>query len=198
MRVVLNVWLFDDGVLFIVRVILGVLVRLWDVVVERWESWGIRARYIWPQPPVSHWLHTLEDWVAFVDEGRSVGILVAHLNDDLSVDFFLLFEIRVIAFQVVQSAGSTLEIRGILLNLVLVVVDVTRVLFNVRGVLVAEGLCVLDSVLEVRSGESQGFSGNEHVGCLGNLELVVLGSEESLSIFEAFNLLGEVWREKRS
>jgi hypothetical protein len=68
-RVVLHVRLFDDWVLIIVRVILGVLVRLWDVVVEWWKSWGIRARYIWPQPPVSHWLHILEDWVALVDEG---------------------------------------------------------------------------------------------------------------------------------
>ena len=123
---------------------------------------------------------------------------MAHLDNDLTVNLFLLFEIGVIVFQVVQSAGSTLKISSVLLNLGLVVVDVTRVLFNVRGVLVAEGLCVLDSVLEVRSGESQGFSGNEHVGCLGNLKLVVLGSEEGLSIFEAFNLLGEVWREERS
>ena len=119
---------------------------------------------------------------------------MAHLDNDLTVNLFLLFEIGVIVFQIVQSTGSTLKISSVLLNLGLVVVDVTRVLFNVRGVLVAKGLCILDSVLEVRSGESQSFGGNEHVGCLGNLKLVVLGSEEGLSIFEAFNLLGEVWR----
>ena len=123
---------------------------------------------------------------------------MAHLDNDLTVNLFLLFEIGVIVFQVVQSAGSTLKISSVLLNLGLVVVDVTRVLFNVRGVLVAKGLCVFDSVLEVCSGESQSFGGNEHVGCLGNLKLVVLGSEECLSVFEAFYLLGEVWREQRS
>ena len=147
---------------------------------------------------MSHWLQILEDRIALVNESRGISVLMAHLDDDCAVNVFLLFEIRVIVFQVVQSVGSTLEISGVLLNLGLVVIDVTRVLFNVRGVLVAKGLCILDSVLEIRSGESQSFGGNEHVGCLGNLKLVVLGSEEGLSIFEAFDLLGKVWREERS
>ena len=123
---------------------------------------------------------------------------MAHLNDDLAVNLLLLFEIGVVVLQVVQSVSSALEISGVLLNLVLVVVDIAGVLFNVRGVLVAKGLCVLDSVLEVCSRKSQSFGGNEHVGCLSNLKLVVLGSEECLSVFEAFYLLGEVWREQRS
>lgn len=68
-RVVLHVRLFDDGVLVIIRVILGVLVRLWDMVVEGRECWGIWAAHVWPEPPVSHWLLILEDWIALVNEG---------------------------------------------------------------------------------------------------------------------------------
>lgn len=68
LRVLLNVRLFDDWVLIIVRVVLSVLVRLWNMVVERWESWGIWAGYVWPQPSVRHWLQIFEDGVALVDE----------------------------------------------------------------------------------------------------------------------------------
>ena len=81
----------------------------------------------------------------------------------------------------------------VLRDLVLVILNVTGVLINVRGVLVTKGLCVLNSVLEVSSGESEGLGGNQHVGCLSDLELVVLSAEESFSVFESLNLLGEAW-----
>ena len=98
-RVVLHVRLFDDGVLVIVRVILGVLVRLRDMVVEGRECRGIWAAHVWPEPPVSHWLLILEDWIALVNEGRGICILVAHLDDDLTVNVFLVVQVGVSLFK---------------------------------------------------------------------------------------------------
>ena len=198
MRIGLHAWLFDALVLVIIRVILSVLVRLGDMVVEGWKTWGVWARCIRPNPPVSHWLQILEDWVALVNEGGGIGILVAHLNNDLTVDLLLALEVIVSLFERFESIGGALKVTCVLLNLSLVVIDVTCVLFNVGGVLIAKGLGVLNSVLEVRSGKSEGFSGDEHVGGLSNLVLIVLSSEESLSVFETFNLLCEVWRQQRS
>ena len=67
-RIVLHVRLLDDGVLIIVRVVLGVLVAFRDVVVEGWESWSSWAANVWPLPSVCHWLLILEDWVALINE----------------------------------------------------------------------------------------------------------------------------------
>ena len=68
-RIVLDVRLFDDGILVIIRVILGVLVRLWNMIVEGWECCVRLALNVWPEPSVSHWLQILEDWVTLVNEG---------------------------------------------------------------------------------------------------------------------------------
>ena len=189
----LDGWLNDFWVLFIVRVTLGVLIRLGDVVVERWEFWAWGARLIWPVPSVCHWLHTFKNWPALVNESGGIGVLVAHLNDDCSVNILVFFKRRVARFQIVKSIGGLLEVPLVLFDLILVILDVTGVLINVRGVLVAESLGVLNSVLEVGSGESESFGSNQHVGGLGNLELVVLCAEESFSVLESLNLLGEAW-----
>ena len=85
-----------------------------------------------------------------------------------------------------------------MLNLSLVVINVASIFFNIRLILVAKGLSVLNSVLEVSSGKSESFSSDEHVGSLSNLKLIVLSSEESISVLEALNLLREIWSKERS
>ena len=79
----------------------------------------------------------------------------------------------------------------------MVVVNIASVFFDIRLILVTEGLSVLNSVLQVCGGESEGLSSNKHIGGLGNLKLVVLSSKESVSVLEARNLLGEVWSKER-
>ena len=83
------------------------------------------------------------------------------------------------------------ELMGVLLDLSSVVIDIGRVFVNVGGILVAKSLGVFNSVLEVSRGESEGLSGDEHVCGLGNLKLVVLSSEESLSVFKVVDLVRE-------
>ena len=85
-----------------------------------------------------------------------------------------------------------------MLDLSLVVINVASIFFNIRLVLVAKGLSVLISVLEVSSGKSESFGSDEHVGGLSNLKLIVLSSEESISVLEALNLLREIWSKERS
>ena len=85
-----------------------------------------------------------------------------------------------------------------MLDLSLVVINVASIFFNIRLVLVAKGLSVLNSVLEVSSGKSESFGSDEHVGGLSNLKLIVLSSEESISVLEALNLLREIWSKERS
>ena len=118
---------------------------------------------------------------------------MAHLNNDSAINVLFTLEIRVIMFQVIESFSCLFKGPSILLNLVLVVIDVTLVLINIRGVLVAKSLCILNSVLQVGGGQTKGFGGNEHIGSLGNLELVILGAEESISIFEIANLFTETF-----
>lgn len=188
----LHGWLNDVWVLLIVRIALGVLVGLGNVVVERRKVWAVWAGILRPVPSVRHRVHIFENGPALVNEGGGIGVLVAHLNDDSAVNVLVGLEAIVVALQIGKSVSGLFEVPLVLLDLSLVVLDVTGVLINVRGILVAEGLSVLNSVLEIGSGQSQGLGGNEHVGGLGNLELVVLSSEEGLSVLETFHLLGEV------
>ena len=145
-----------------------------------------------------HWVHVFENGIALVNEGGGIGVLVAHLDDDGSVNVLLLLKAGVAGLEVIESLGGLLESPLVGIDLVLVVSDVRRVLINIRSVLVAEGLSVLDSVLEVGSGESESLGGDQHVGGLGDLELVVLSAEEGISVLELLNLRFEVWKGKVS
>ena len=71
------------------------------------------------------------------------------------------------------------------MNLSLIVVNIASVFFDVRLILVTKGLSIFNSVLQVCSGESEGLGSNKHISGLGNLELVVLSSKESVSVLEA-------------
>ena len=118
---------------------------------------------------------------------------MAHLNNNSAINVLFTLEVGIIMFQVVESFSCLLKGPSILLNLVLVVIDVTLVLINIRGVLVAKSLCVLNSVLQVGGRQTKGFGGNEHVGSLGNLELIILSAKESISILEIGNLISETF-----
>ena len=190
--VVLYAWLIDGLVWLIIRVSLGVLVGFGDVVSEWGKIWAVSAVCLWPVPSVWHWLHVFEDGPALINEGGGIGVLMAHLDDDSTVDVLLIFEIIIGVFEVVESPGGLFEVCSVVFDLLLVVVDVASVLRNVGGILVAEGLSVLNSVLEVGSGESESFSGNEHVGGLSNLELVVLSTEKLVSHVVLLDLVTEV------
>ena len=122
---------------------------------------------------------------------------MAHLLDDSTVDCLLVVQMVVALLKRVKSIGSKLKSLGILLDLALVVVDVTCVFLNVGLVLVTESLSILNSVLEISSGESEGLCCNEHIGGLSNLKLVVLSSEQGVLHLEALHLLREFGSEKR-
>ena len=102
---------------------------------------------------------------------------MAHLDNNSTIFVFLVLKVGVIVFEVIKSLSSLLKIPSVLLDLLHVVVNIASVFIDIGGILVTECLCIFNSVLEVRGGESKGFCGNKHVGGLRNLELVVLCSE---------------------
>ena len=116
---------------------------------------------------------------------------MAHLNNNSAINVLFTLEVGIIMFQVVESFSCLLKGPSILLNLVLVVIDVTLVLINIRGVLVAKSLCVLNSVLQVGGRQTKGFGGNEHVGSLGNLELVTVFTEQGSICVEGFDSISD-------
>ena len=117
---------------------------------------------------------------------------MTHLDDDSSVNVLFILELGILRFKVVKPVSGVLKVPPVLVDLLLVVVDITGVLIDIRSVLVAEGLSILDSVLEVCGGKSERFGGDQHVGGLGDLELVVLSAKESLSVLKVLNLVSEV------
>ena len=123
--------------------------------------------------------------------------MVAHFDNDSSVDDFLSFEGVVAFVESDESLLVRLEPEDVGGDLVLVVLDVTSVLGDFGLVLIAEGLSVDNSVLEVGSRKSESLGRNEHVGCLGDLKLEVFSSEESLvgvTEVEAVDLVREAWK----
>ena len=123
---------------------------------------------------------------------------MAHLNNNSTVDVFLVIQLVVTFFERVKSVSSSLKGFSILLDLSLVVINVASIFFNIRLILVAKCLSVLNSVLEVSGGKSESFGSDKHVGGLCNLKLIVLSSEKSVSVLEALNLLRESWGKERS
>ena len=62
--------------------------------------------------------------------------------------------------------------------------------------MLTESLCVDNSVLEVGSRKSERLGRNEHIGCLGDLELEVLPAEEDLvgvGDVKISDLVSEAW-----
>ena len=181
-----HAWLWDVRVLKIIVVTLSVFVPLRNVVVERWKVCRCCTSLLWPLPSVVHWgLEIFKNREALIHKGRCVGILMAHLHDNSTVDVFLVVQVVITFLEGVKSVGSSFKSLCVILNLSLVVVNIACIFFNIRLVLVTEGLGVLNSVLQVCSGESEGLSSDKHIGGLGNLELVVLSSKESVSVLEA-------------
>ena len=173
-------------VLKIIVVTLSVFCPLGDVVVERWKVCRCSTSFLWPLPSVVHWgLEVFKNWEALIHKGGCVGILMAHLHDDSTVDVFLVVQVVITFFEGVKSVSSSFKSLSVILNLSLVVVNVASVFFDIRLILITEGLSVLNSILQVCSGESEGLCSNKHIGGLGNLKLVVLSSKESVSVLEA-------------
>ena len=120
---------------------------------------------------------------------------MAHLDNNCTIFVLLVLKVGVIALEVIKSLSGLLKIPSILLDLLHVVINIASVFVDIGGILVTECLCILNSVLEICGGESEGFCGNKHVGGLRNLELVILCSEKGLSIIggEIIDLSIEIW-----
>ena len=125
---------------------------------------------------------------------------MAHLDNNSAIFVFLVLKVGVVVLEVIKSLSSLLEIPSVRFDLLHVVINIASVLVDIGGVLVTECLGILNSVLEVRGGESEGFCGNKHVGGLRNLELVVLCSEKSISKIgsEIIDLSCEIWKRQIS
>ena len=81
-------------VLQIIVVTLSVFGSLRDVVIERWKVCRCSTSLLWPLPSVVHWgLEIFENWEALIHKGGCVGILMAHLNDNSTVNIFLVVQV---------------------------------------------------------------------------------------------------------
>ena len=85
-----------------------------------------------------HWVKSFKDRQALVDQSRGVSVLVAHFDNDSSVDDFLSFEGVVAFVESDESLLVRLEPEDVGGDLVLVVLDVTSVLGDFGLVLIAK------------------------------------------------------------
>ena len=178
------------------RVIWQVVVRVVVVgkrVRERRQGLGAWAVHVWPVPDVGQrCVEDANDWLAFDGDGRSVGVLSAHHDESLSVDGKSSVKRAVASLEVVDFALEIDKSRSVLGNLVSVPLNLLVVLIDEIVVVLDAVPSIVDAVLQGSDGLTDGFSADEHVTGLGNLELVSVLTEQSSVSVERVHGLAEV------
>ena len=126
---------------------------------------------------------------------------MAHFNYDSSVND--LFCLKLCVTLIECNKSRLVCFKPVLVNLYLfcIIFNVTSIFRNFRSILFTKFLRIFDSILEVCCCKSKGLCGDKHIGCLSNLKLETIVSEQYIIrlVVELWNLIGKArWVEINS